>query len=145
MFSPTLAPLGDAGGPILLVFFGIALLTVVFVSILIIVVEAVILWRWFNYGSFGNSIVVSLVMNVTSTIVGAILAAVVGVAALGTIILLFLISWVVTVAIEAGVLGLMKRQATRAQIWRMSLTINVVSYLLLIVAGLLFGGLATIF
>lgn len=142
MFSPTLIPLWDAGGPLLLVFLGVALLAVIIGSIVIILIEAFILWRWFDYGSFGSSIVVSLVMNVASTIVGVILASIGG-TALG-FILLFLVSWVVTIAVEAGVIKLMKRQATKAQIWRMSLTVNTVSYLLLIAVGLLFSGLTSI-
>lgn len=138
LFAP-LTPFFDMGGPVLLLQ-GVALLGVVGVSILIIVIEALVLWRWFNYGSFSSSSVASLVMNITTTIIGILLL----ILALNITLrlptaFLFLLSWVLTVVVEAGVLKLMKRQATWLRVGQMSLTVNIISYLLLIAIGLFFG------
>lgn len=138
LFAP-LTPFFDVGGPVLLLQ-GVALLGVVVVSILIIVIEALILWRWFNYGSLSSSSVASLVMNITTTIIGILLL----ILALNITLrlptaFLFLLSWVLTVVVEAGVLKLMKRQATWLRVGQMSLTVNIISYLLLIAIGLFFG------
>lgn len=138
LFAP-LTPFFDMGGPILLLQ-GVALLGVVVVSILIIVIEAFVLWRWFNYGSLSSSSVASLVMNITTTIIGILLLILaLNITLTLPIAFLFLLSWVLTVVVEAGVLKLMKRQATWLRVGQMSLTVNIISYLLLIAMGLFFG------
>jgi hypothetical protein len=134
-FKLLLSPLFDAGGPLLLIFFGIALLSLVIISIFIIIVEALLLQQRFHYGSFAYSIVTSLLMNVTSTIVGFCLVFLLGdmsIEGFGGYSFIFFLSWLLTVASEGGVLFLMNRQLPARKIWQMSVVVNLVTYFMLL-------------
>lgn len=110
--------------------------------ILITFLEGIILARSFKYDSFGRSLLVSLVMNGISAIIGLVLAkflmnpssamryyVLLG-PLLGHFLSLLLLAFVLPVVIEGGILLLMRRNITAGRIWLMSLVANAVSYVL---------------
>jgi hypothetical protein len=135
-----------AVGPIIL-FGGLTLGLVAFVPIVLI--EALVLWR-LRWGSFGRSLGDSAIVNLASTLVGLVLFALfvqttfqcVRVPAddgqhtinscgwLVSPLVGLVVLWALSVAIEGGVLLLLKRHARR-QTWIAALASNAVSYLLL--------------
>lgn len=129
-----LAPLSirpDAAGPALLV--GIGLIAALALAI-IFLVEALILWR-LGWATFWRSLAGALVANIASAAVGLIFVLFWRPPALT---LFLVLSFVVSVVVEAGILILFKRNAV-AENWRASLILNVVSYvlvgLLMVLAG----------
>jgi hypothetical protein len=135
-----------AVGPIIL-FGGLTLGLVVFLPI--VLVESLVLWR-LSWGSFRRSLGDSAIVNLASTLVGLVLFALFvqtafqcvrvpagdgqhTVNSCGWVVppLLGLVAlWALSVAIEGGVLLLLKRHAPR-QTWIAALAVNAVSYLLL--------------
>lgn len=108
----------------------------IFIFSCVILIEALILQHRFAYGSFGHSVIASLVMNVTSTILGFCLgflldAAISGFNFITFFFYVFFLSWVLSVASEGGVLFLLNRHLPARKIWQMSLVVNLVTYLML--------------
>jgi hypothetical protein len=135
-----------AVGPIIL-FGGLTLGLVAFVPIVLI--EALVLWR-LKWGSFGRSLGDSAIVNLASTLVGLVLFVLFVQTAfqcqrvpagdgqhtinscgwLVSPLVGLVVLWALSVAIEGGVLLLLKRHAPR-QTWIAALAGNAVSYLLL--------------
>lgn len=101
----------------------------------IVLIEGTILWK-LKWAKFGKSLLASLLINVASAVVGAILY--IGLnRSIGTLedllsqnLLGFLIvSWLITMPIEGGVLVLLNRSDLRLSI-RLAFIINFVSYIL---------------
>jgi len=144
-----------AVGPIIL-FGGLTLGLIAFVPIVLI--ESLVLWR-LRWGSFGRSLGDSAIINVASTLVGLVLFTLFVQTAFQCVrvpagdgqhtvnscgwlispLLGLAIFWALSVAIEGGVLLLLKRHAPR-QTWIAALAGNAVSYLLL---GLFFFAAGT--
>jgi hypothetical protein len=101
-------------------------------TFIISLIEAVImlLLRWDN---FGYNLRISLLMNVTSTIfgIGSVLVGAMKFYNDLSIWSAVAIAFLLSVLIEGGILMLMKRDTARLN-WIVSLTANVVSYLLII-------------
>ena len=120
--------LADVGGPILFAGFGI----VAYLALSLL--ESIVL-RLLKWGTFGRSLLASLLMNLPTTLVGFWLIWLAGrewdtpVYQLG--IWLIPAAWALSVAIEGGVLVLMKRDGGR-QNWMAALAANTASYLLLL-------------
>ena len=117
--------LADVGGPIVFAPFGI----VAYLALSLL--ESIVL-RLLKWGTFWRSLLASLLMNLPSTLVGfwlIWLAAFLRLNRLG--IWLIPATWALSVAIEGGVLVLMKRDGGR-QNWMAALAANTASYLLLI-------------
>jgi len=118
----------DVAGPGVLVaaaIFGLGALIVI--TLVISLIESIVLFL-FKWDRYGRSLWASILMNVTSSIVGGILV-VVGL--YQTSISWFVLAFLLSVVIEAGVLVLMKRGAAR-QNWTVALVANLVSYLFII-------------
>ena len=117
----------DTGAALFLFGAGLFLFTLI-----ISVIEAVVM-LFLKWGKFWRSLWVSLLMNVTSTIFG-IVGARVGFLSFSSYSFKWLpivIAFLLSVLIEAGVLILAKRGATRLN-WLVSFTANISSYLLVI-------------
>jgi hypothetical protein len=118
----------DVAGPGVLVaaaIFGLGALIVI--TLVISLIESIVLFL-FKWDRYGRSLWASILMNVTSSIVGGILV-VIGL--YQTSISWFVLAFLLSVMIEAGVLVLMKRGAAR-QNWTVALVANLVSYLFII-------------
>ena len=118
----------DVAGPGVLVaaaIFGLGALIVI--TLVISLIESIVLYL-FKWDRYGRSLWASILMNVTSSIFGGILV-IVGL--YQTSFLWFIIAFLLSVLIEAGVLILMKRGAAR-QNWTVALVANLMSYLLII-------------
>ena len=117
--------LADVGGPILFAGFGI----VAYLALSLL--ESIVL-RLLKWGTFWRSLLASLLMNLPSTLVGFWLISVVEFSRLNRLqFLLIPAAWALSVAIEGGVLLLMKRDGGR-QNWMAALAANTASYLLLL-------------
>ena len=117
--------LADVGGPILFAGFGVVAYLVLFL------LESIVL-RLLKWGTFGRSLLASLLMNLPSTLVGFWLIWVVEFSRLNRLqFLLIPATWALSVVIEGGVLVLMKRDGGR-QNWMAALAANTASYLLLL-------------
>jgi len=117
--------LADVGGPILFAGFGI----VAYLALSLL--ESIVL-RLLKWGTFWRSLLASLLMNLPSTLVGFCLIWLAGFLRLNRLgILLIPVAWALSVAIEGGVLVLMKRDGGR-QNWMAALAANTASYLLLL-------------
>lgn len=134
-----LIPAGDSAGPFLVVAlgfqFGLILFPLIFLS------EAVTLWL-FKRGAFTRALLDSLIVNVASSIVGALLliALVAFVPSLNRqpsepleFFVWLLIPWMLSVLIESGGLLQLRRRPAR-QTWSASLAMNIASYVLSFVA-----------
>ena len=123
--------LADVGGPILFAGFGI----VAYLALSLL--ESIVL-RLLKWGTFGRSLLASLLMNLPSTLVGFwLMGWLDGVSRLNRLgIWLIPAAWALSVAIEGGVLVLMKRDGGR-QNWMAALAANTASYLLLSIPQLL--------
>jgi hypothetical protein len=124
----------DVAGPGLIVALGLGVGAAVLLAVVVVVVEAVVL-RVMKWGAFWRSLLGSLLMNIASGVVGLFFIGLGGlIGPIGWVIVTFLAS----IAIEGGVLALMKReQAGRG--FLAALVANVVTYIP--VAGLLIWGL----
>ena len=123
----------DVAGPATLVAvaaFSFAALIVL--TIVISVAEAVVMLL-FKWGTFGRSLLTSLLMNVTSTIFGGVLIVV---GFYSDPYILLAIGFVLSVVIEGGVLILMKRDGGLRN-WIVSLAANSASYLIILLPILL--------
>ncbi len=118
--------LADVGGPILFAGFGI----VAYLALSLL--ESIVL-RLLKWGTFWRSLLASLLMNLPSTLVGFwLMGWLDGVSRLNRLgIWLIPAAWALSVAIEGGVLVLMKRDGGR-QNWMAALAANTASYLLLL-------------
>jgi cytochrome bd-type quinol oxidase subunit 2 len=87
----------------------------------------------FKWGTFGRSLLASLLMNVTSTIFGGVLIVV---GFYSDPYILLAIGFVLSVVIEGGVLILMKRDGGLRN-WIVSLAANSASYLIILLPILL--------
>jgi hypothetical protein len=117
--------LADVGGPILFAGFGI-------VGYLALSLLESIVLRLLKWGTFRRSLLASLLMNLPSTLVGFLLIWQVEFSRLNRLqFLLIPAAWALSVAIEGGVLVLMKRDGGR-QNWMAALAANTASYLLLL-------------
>ncbi|MGB3714512.1 MAG: hypothetical protein WA996_08800 [Candidatus Promineifilaceae bacterium] len=117
--------LADVGGPILFAGFGI----VAYLALSLL--ESIVL-RLLKWGTFWRSLLASLLMNLPSTLVGIWLVWLAGFSRLNRLgIWLIPAAWALSVAIEGGVLVLMKRDGGR-QNWMAALAANTASYLLLL-------------
>jgi len=117
--------LADVGGPILVAGFGI----VAYLALSLL--ESIVL-RLLKWGTFWRSLLASLLMNLPSTLVGFLLIWQVEFSRLNRLqFLLIPAAWALSVAIEGGVLVLMKRDGGR-QNWMAALAANTASYLLLL-------------
>ena len=117
--------LADVGGPILFAGFGI----VAYLALSLL--ESIVL-RLLKWGAFWRSLLASLLMNLPSTLLGFWLIWVVEFSRLNRLqFLLIPVAWALSVAIEGGVLVLMKRDGGR-QNWMAALAANTASYLLLL-------------
>jgi hypothetical protein len=87
-----------------------------------------VLWL-LKWDAFGRSLLSSFLMNLASTMLGILL---IGLSLIGLLndFLGFVISFMLSVLSEGGVLMLMKRDATREN-WRVAIIANVISYSLL--------------
>jgi hypothetical protein len=122
--------LADVGGPILFAGFGI-------VAYLVLSLLESIVLRLLKWGTYWRSLLASLLMNLPSTLVGFLLIWLVEFPRLNRLgIWLILAAWALSVAIEGGVLVLMKRDGGR-QNWVAALAANTASYLLLSIPRLL--------
>ena len=119
--------LADVGGPILFAGFGI----VAYLALSLL--ESIVL-RLLKWGTFWRSLLASLLMNLPSTLVGFWLIWIwrAEFSRLNRLaIWLIPAAWALSVAIEGGVLVLMKRDGGR-QNWMAALAANTASYLLLL-------------
>jgi len=124
------APSKDVGGPILFAGLGIVAYLALFL------IESIVL-RLLKWGTFWRSLLASLLMNLPSTLVGYCLVGLTGFSRLNRLgIWLIPATWALSVAIEGGVLVLMKRDGGR-QNWMAALAANTASYLLLLSTSLL--------
>jgi len=99
--------LADVGGPILFAGFGI----VAYLALSLL--ESIVL-RLLKWGTFRRSLLASLLMNLPSTLVGFLLIWQVEFSRLNRLqFLLIPAAWALSVAIEGGVLVLMKRDGGR--------------------------------
>lgn len=115
----------DVAGPGLVVVFGLGALIVVLPAI--ILVEAIVL-RLLRWGTLWKSLLDAFLMNLASSVVGACVFSL-GFLALTAEALWtsLLVSGVLSVLIEGGVLMLLKRHPAR-QTWTAALVTNVVTY-----------------
>jgi len=119
------APSRDVGGPIIFAALG----GVAYLALFLI--ESIVL-RLLKWGTFWRSLLASLLMNLPSTLVGYCLVGLTGFSRLNRLgIWLIPATWALSVAIEGGVLVLMKRDGGR-QNWMAALAANTASYLLLL-------------
>ena len=117
--------LADVGGPILFAGFGI----VAYLALSLL--ESIVL-RLLKWGTFGRSLLASLLMNLPSTLVGFWLIWVVEFSRLNRLqFLLIPATWALSVVIEGAMLVLMNRDGGREN-WTASLVANTASYLLLL-------------
>lgn len=119
------SPIFDVAGPGALILFG----GVFFVGFLTgtLVVETLVLWL-LKWGSFYRSLLAAFLMNLASTLLGFVLF---GLSLLGVDSLsLVFFGFILSVAVEGGVLMLMKKGAAR-QNWIVALAANIASYILL--------------
>lgn len=121
----------DAGGPLIFLAFGVFAL--VFIG-LVIVVEAITLWG-LKWGGFWRAWLDSFLMNLVSTVVGVPLlfgyATIFGDTLGVRYVFAFALAFVISVAIEGGVLLVLRRRPNR-ETWRTALVANVVSYAVVI-------------
>ncbi len=118
----------DVAGPgVLIAIAAFSIVALIVLTLIITVAEAVVmlLLKW---DKFGRSLWVSLLMNVTSTIFGGVLAAV---GVLSGSYAWLVAAFVLSVLIEGGVLMLMKRGEVRKNLLT-SLIANLASYLVII-------------
>lgn len=117
--------------------------------VLVVVLESLVLWR-LKWGTLRRSFVDTLIANAVSTILGLVVYSAIfsvgyacrsvpysdGVHVVTSCgwdispIIVFILLWAASVAIEGGVLLLLRRHPPR-QTWKASIIGNVVSYLLL--------------
>jgi hypothetical protein len=117
--------LADVGGPILFAGFGV----VAYLALSLL--ESIVL-RLLKWGTFWRSLLASLLMNLPSTLVGFLLIWLAGFPnRLDYWLFIIPAAWALSVVIEGGVLGLMKRDGGR-QNWIAALAANTASYLLLL-------------
>ena len=118
----------DVAGPGVLVaaaIFGLGALIVITLVVSLIESVVLLLFKWDRYG---RALWASILMNVTSSILGGVLV-VVGL--YQTSFSWFVVAFILSVVIEGGVLLLMKRDAAR-QNWTVAIAANFVSYLFII-------------
>jgi len=115
----------DVGGALVAIG-GVLLLLTLVISIVESIVMLLLKWN-----KFSRSFWASLLMNVTSTIIGMFWVFAMGFLSDLNIWLIFAVSFLLSVLIEGGILMLMKRGATW-QNWIVSLIANLVSYLFII-------------
>jgi hypothetical protein len=115
----------DVAGPGLVVVFGLGALVVVLPAI--ILVEAIVL-RLLKWGTLWKALLDAFLMNLASSVAGACVFSL-GFLALTSAALWtsLLVSGVLSVLIEGGVLTLLKRHPAR-QTWTAALAANLVSY-----------------
>ncbi|HEX5707975.1 MAG TPA: hypothetical protein VFX96_11805 [Pyrinomonadaceae bacterium] len=117
----------DAGGPLLFLALGVFALVVV---VLIIAVEAVAL-RLLKWGGFGRALLDSFLMNLVSTVIGVPLlfgyATIFGETLGVRYVFAFALSFVISAAIEGGVLLALRRRPSR-ETWRAAVISNAASY-----------------
>ena len=125
----------DVAGPGLVVAAaGIGLLALCIVSLIVIILESLVLWR-LHWGTFKRSLLAAFVMNLATSILGA--GVVVVTLPLG--IWGFLIDIGLSVLVEGGILMLFRRGAAREN-WVAALAANTFSYLLVMLPLYLFYG-----
>ena len=118
--------LADVGGPILVAGFGV----VVYLALFLI--ESIVL-RLLKWGTTWRSLLASLLMNLPSTLVGFGLIGLFGLSSLNRLGgWLVLSTWVLSVAIEGGILVSMNRDGGR-QNWVAALAANTASYVLVFI------------
>jgi hypothetical protein len=119
-------PLDVAGPGFLLVILGVGLGGLIIGSAVIVLVEAFILtaMRW---ARFGRSLVVSLMMNFASSVVGLLVIAAVTTGQLSGLLLWLFLTFVASVLLEAGVLTLLDRSRARLGLTA-SLVANLATY-----------------
>ena len=138
----------------------VPMLALAILSMLVVVSEAGILLGM-KWGTFARSLLVSLLMNVASTLAGILTSILLGFllpvfsvflvenplvesffflladwgigGLLFFVALFLLLFFTISVLVEAGVLFLIDKQPAR-QIWRVAIAVNLVSYLILIFA-----------
>jgi hypothetical protein len=129
----TQARLDVAGPGTVALLLGGSLLALCLLTMLIALIEAtaMVALKW---GAFRQAIIASLVMNLASTILGAVL------------LIIFphppfwglLIAWALSTLVEGGILMAFQRGAPGKN-WRAALIANLASYLLLILPSYYFG------
>ena len=133
-------PLGltpfDVAGPGLLAAAGFSVAMICLVSLLIVAIESLVLWR-LKWGTLPRSILASLVMNLVTTIIGV---ALIILFPPQSDLLTLLIDFVLSVLVEGGILMLFKRSSAREN-WIAALAANTASYLLFILLLYVFPGL----
>jgi hypothetical protein len=112
---------------------GLGVTALCFVSILVVLLEASVLWKR-GWGTFRRAFLDSLAMNVVSVLIGAVIL--IPLAPLFLLIIAFALS----VLIEGGVLTMLKRHPVR-EVWQATLAANAASYLGWLLLFLAVGGL----
>jgi hypothetical protein len=131
----TLTSFFDVPFGVIYVVYGVALALLLAYFFVIVLIEGIVLWK-LKWAKFRKSLLASLLVNVTSTIVGVILYFGIN-RSIGTLedLLtqnlpgLIIVSWLITIPIEGGVLVLLNRSDWRLSI-RLAFIINFVSYIL---------------
>ena len=118
----------DVAGPGLVLALGGAALVVLTSIIIMVEFVVLLLMKW---DRVWRSLLASFLMNVTSSIFGGVLAVVAN-GLFQSVWIFAIVSFILSVVIEAGVLMLMKRGSAR-QNWIAALAANLVSYLLVII------------
>lgn len=124
MLSVTL----DVAGPGLLI--GLGVIVGGFASVVIVIAETLVLWQ-LKWAGFWRSLLVSLMANIASGIAGIFWAWFYLSRDLTFGVIFFVVSFLASVAIEAGVLMLLKRGANQEN-WRAALLTNLASYVLIL-------------
>ena len=133
-----LTPFFDVPFGVIYVVYGTYLAIFLVYFFVIVLIEGTILWK-LKWAKFGKSLLSSLLINVASAVVGAVgYILIIGLTrSISTLedilsqnLLGFLIvSWLITIPIEGGVLVLLNRSDWRLNI-RLTFIINFVSYIL---------------
>lgn len=110
-------------------------LSLVLILLVVGFCEAIVL-RILGWGTLGQSMRDSLVMNIVSTVIGWFIAQFNLEFSPSAALFPLLIAWFLSVLTEGGTLLLLKRHGARAT-WRAALSANTVSYVLL--AAFLYG------
>lgn len=141
----------------------IARLLILLILLVLVIFGEAIMFSLFKYASLWRSLLASLLVNVTSTVLGFKIGA--GLSLLNPLLsflnppisspdligrwflpadsgpfsnsrlpsmpLFLLVSWIISIIAEGGILMLMKRDAEPRKIWEITLVSNAVSYILL--------------
>ena len=129
------SPHFDVAGPGLLTAASVGLLVLCIVSVIVVLLESLVLWR-LGWGSFKRSLLASFVMNLVTSILG--IGVVMFTLPLG--LWGFLIDFGLSVLVEGGILMLFKRGAAKEN-WLAALAANAVSYMLIMLPFYYFYGL----